>query len=178
MKNNNIRIILPVVCLAIILSGCQNTGNGTGGDTGNQDTQINALDQADEKVQAMDADVLFPIDGVTMEVLDCTDTSVTIRITNDTDKDINCGTDFHLNMLDEKTGEWRELDTVIDDAAFDAVAIMIQKDAPYETVIDFEWLYGKLKPGKYQIVKTVMDFRGTGDYTNYVYAAEFDILEK
>ena len=131
--------------------------------------------QKDEKEQAMDADVLSPIDGVMMEVLDCTDTSVTIKITNDTDKDINCGTDFHINILDEKTGEWRELDTVIDDAAFDAIAIMIKKDSPYETVIDFEWLYGKLKPGRYQIVKTVMDFRGTGDYTNYVYAAEFDI---
>ena len=38
-----------------------------------------------------------------------------------------------------------------------SIIIMIQNDLPYETVIDFEWLYGKLKPGRYQIVKTVMD---------------------
>ena len=106
----NIKILLPVVFLTILLSGCQNTGSGIGNDTGTQDTQINASDQADEKTKAVGADVLSPIDGVTMEA-----------------------------------------------------------------VIDFEWLYGKLKPGRYQIAKTVTDFRGTGDYTNYVYATEFDI---
>lgn len=59
--------------------------------------------------------------------------------------------------------------------AFDAIAYMIQKDSPYEEVIDFEWLYGKLEPGRYRIVKTITDFRGTGDYTDYVYMAEFSI---
>ena len=55
---------------------------------------------------------------------------------------------------------------------------MIQKDSPYEKVIDFEWLYGKLKPGRYRIVKTVMDFRGTGDYTDYTYTEEFCVEEE
>ena len=40
---------------------------------------------------------------------------------------------------------------------------------------DFEWLYGKLEPGIYYIVKTVTDFRGTGDYTDYTYTAEICI---
>ncbi len=122
-----------------------------------------------------DIDVLSPLDGVTMEVTECSNTSVSIKITNDTDKDIECGSDFCLEMQDEETGEWRELDQVIDNAAFDAIAYMIQKDSPYEEVIDFEWLYGKLEPGRYRIVKTITDFRGTGDYTDYVYMAEFSI---
>ncbi len=58
---------------------------------------------------------------------------------------------------------------------FNSEAYMIQKDSPYEKVINFEWLYGKLEPGRYRIVKTVTDFRGTGDYTNYAYTAEFRI---
>ncbi len=120
-------------------------------------------------------DVLSPLDGVTMEIVEYSDTSVTVRITNDTDKDIQCGSDFCLEMQDEKTGEWRELDEVIDNAAFTMEAYMIQKDSPYETVIDFEWLYGKLEPGRYRIVKTITDFRGTGDYTNYAIMAEFSI---
>ncbi len=120
-------------------------------------------------------DVLSPLEGVTMEVIECSDTSVTVRIANDTDKDIQCGADFCLKMQDEETGEWRELDTVIDNAAFTSEAYMIQKDSPYEKVINFEWLYGKLEPGRYRIVKTVMDFRGTGDHTNYAYTAEFRI---
>ncbi len=44
-----------------------------------------------------------------------------------------------------RTGGWRELDEVIDNAAFTMEAYMVQKDFPYETVIDFEWLYGKLE---------------------------------
>lgn len=76
-----------------------------------------------------------------MEITECSDTSVTVRITNDTDKDIQCGLDFCLKMQDEETGEWRELDEVIDNAAFTSEAYMIQKGFPYEKVIDFEWLY-------------------------------------
>ena len=125
------------------------------------------------KIESVDA--LSPLDGVTMEVTEYSDTSVTVRIANDTDKDIQCGADFRLEMQDEETGEWRELDEVIDNADFTMEAYLIQKDSPYEAVIDFQWLYGKLEPGRYRIVKTVTDFRETGDYTNYAYTAEFSI---
>ena len=126
-------------------------------------------------IRNADTDVLSQLDGVTMEVTECSDTSVTVKITNDTDKDIQCGEDFCLEVQDEETGEWRKLDEVIDNAAFNAIAYMVQKDSPYEAVIDFEWIYGKLEPGRYRIVKTVMDFRGTGDFTDYTFTAEFSI---
>ena len=126
-------------------------------------------------IRNTDTDVLSPLDGVTMEVTECSDISVTVRIVNDTDKDIQCGEDFCLEVQDEETGEWRKLDEVIDNAAFNAIAYMVQKDSPYEAVIDFEWLYGKLEPGRYRIVKTVTDFRGTGDFTDYTFIAEFSI---
>ncbi|MDE6905494.1 MAG: hypothetical protein K2P76_11280 [Lachnospiraceae bacterium] len=41
-----------------------------------------------------------------------------------------------------------------------------------------EWLYGMLESGRYRIVKTVTDFRETGDYTDYTYTAEFCIKEE
>lgn len=126
-------------------------------------------------IRDIDTDVLSPLDGVTMEVTECSDTSVTVRIMNDTDKDIQCGEDFCLEIQDEGTGKWRKLDEVIDNAAFNAIAYMVQKDSHYEAVIDFEWLYGKLEPGRYRIVKTVTDFRGTGDFTDYTFTAEFSI---
>ena len=126
-------------------------------------------------IRNTDTDVLSPLDGVTMEVTECSDISVTVRIVNDTDKDIQCGEDFCLEIQDEGTGKWRKLDEVIDNAAFNAIAYMVQKDSHYEAVIDFEWLYGKLEPGRYRIVKTVTDFRGTGDFTDYTFTAEFSI---
>ncbi len=125
-----------------------------------------------------DANVFSPLAGVTMEVTEYSNTSVSVRITNDTDKDIQCGSDFCLEMQDEETEEWRELDEVIDNAAFTMEAYRIQKDSPYETVINFEWLYGRLESGRYRMVKTVTDFRGTGDYTDYTYTEEFCIKEE
>ena len=125
-----------------------------------------------------DANVFSPLAGVTMEVTEYSNTSVSVRITNDTDKDIQCGSDFCLEMQDEETEEWRELDEVIDNAAFTMEAYRIQKDSPYETVINFEWLYGRLESGRYRMVKTVTDFRGTGNYTDYTYTAEFCIKEE
>ena len=132
-------------------------------------------DDQEWKVESGDVDtnVSSPIDGVTMEVTKCSDISVTVKIVNNTDKDIECGDDFYLEKQDEESGEWREPDTVIDSYGFYDTAHMIQKDSPYEVVIDFEWLYGKLKPGRYQIAKTVMVFRETGDHTSYAFTAEF-----
>ena len=119
--------------------------------------------------------VSSPLEGVTMEVTKCSDISVTVKIVNDTEKYIQCGDAFYLEVQDEESGEWRKLDTIIDNAAFDAIAHIIQKDSPCEMVIDFEWLYGKLEPGRYHIVKTITDFRGSGDYTDYIYMAEFTV---
>ena len=42
----------------------------------------------------IDAEMLSPLDGVTMEVTGCSDTSVTVRIVNVTDKDMQCGEEF------------------------------------------------------------------------------------
>ena len=37
-------------------------------------------------------------------------------------------------------------------------AYRIQKDSLYETVINFEWFYGKLESGRYRIVKNCYRF--------------------
>ena len=159
------RLVVVLVMAVVILAGCGNSNSA--------EESIGADNKMTEN--EIDTDEPSSLDGVTMEVTEYSDTSVTVRITNDTDMNIRCGSDFYLKILDEETGEWWDLGTVIDDYAFTEEAYIIQKDSPYETVIDFEWLYGKLEPGRYQIVKTVMDFRGTGDYTNYAFAAEFDV---
>lgn len=167
-----------VTAYVLLITGCGNS-NSTEDFAGADGQVVQNAKQTDieEKVASEDIDtnISSPLDGVMMEITEYSDTSVTIRITNDTDKNILCGSDFCLEMQDEETSEWKKLDTVIDEAAFTLEAYTIQKDVPYEVVIDFEWLYGKLKPGKYRIVKTIMDFRRTADYTDYIFTAEFSI---
>lgn len=118
-----------------------------------------------------------PLDGVTMTVTEASDTAITVRITNDTEREIQCGEDFCLKKLEEDTGTWKALDAVIDNAAFKSIAYWIPGNSPREMEIAVEWLYGKLQPGRYCITKTITDFRGTGDYTNYTFSAEFCIEE-
>ena len=147
-------------------------------DSGKKDGETYYLYYDQEwKVESRDVDTnaSSPLDGVTMEVTKCSDISITVKIVNDTEKYIQCGDAFYLEVQDEESGELRKLDTIIDNAAFDAIAHIIQKDSPCEMVIDFEWLYGKLEPGRYHIVKTITDFRGSGDYTDYIYTAEFTV---
>ena len=52
---------------------------------------------------------------------------------------------------------------------------MVPKDDIVEFKINWEWLYGKLPTGTYRITKEFTDFRGTGDYDNFVYWTEFEI---
>lgn len=160
----------------IRLVSAQNPDNYIDIRTEDIDDFVTDDDDQEWKIESgdMNTNISSPLDGVTMEVTKCSDISVTVKIVNDTEKYIQCGDAFYLEKQDEESGEWRELDT-IKSAAFDAIAHIIQKDSPYETVIDFEWLYGKLEPGRYHIVKTITDFRGSGNYTDYIYTAEFTV---
>ena len=113
------------------LSQPEEKGYVDNGEQANSDVDVPEIIDSEK-----DANVFSPLVGVTMEVMEYSDTSVSVRITNDTDKDIQCGSDFCLKMQNEETEEWRERDEVIDNAAFTMEAYRIQKDSPYETYND------------------------------------------
>ena len=52
---------------------------------------------------------------------------------------------------------------------------MIPENSKVEWQVNWAWLYGQLSPGKYRIGKNIMYFRGTGDYDQKMYYAEFEI---
>ncbi len=87
--------------------------------------------------------------------------------------EIQTGEDYSLKV--NKNGEWVDVETVIEDYAWNSIAYMIEKDGEREFEIDWEWLYGKLERGKYKLVKSFMDFRGTGDYDSTILGVEFEI---
>lgn len=115
------------------------------------------------------------IEGVTMEAAYLEGSTITVTITNNTDKEIEAGDDYRLEYFDETTQGWEELDIIIDNAAFNSIAYIIPKDKPLELEIDYSWFYGELAPGRYRVIKTIVDFRATGDYDQYTYRAEFTI---
>lgn len=81
--------------------------------------------------------------------------------------ELETGSYFKIEYEDE------EMAFLIDDVAWTAEAYIIPKGGNLEMEVNWRWLYGKLEPGTYRIYKSVMDFRGPGDYDSKEYSAQF-----
>ena len=116
---------------------------------------------------------LNTLDGVTMQMEKYTSSGGDVEIRNETDKEIIFG-DWYV-IQSETNGKWKTMPYKVKNVGFHEVAYNAPKD---ETVIhEVKWdvLYGELPKGRYRIIKDMLDFRGTGDYTEYYLAAEFEI---
>ena len=74
-----------------------------------------------------------------------------------------------------KDGVWEELNWKNDNIAWTEEAYMIAKDNVLKLEVNWSYLYGELSPGKYRLVKEIMDFRGPVDYDTKLHYAEFEI---
>lgn len=114
-------------------------------------------------------------DGVSMKVTDVSKTSAKLEILNTTDLEVMFGEDYDLQVF--QNGKWSSLPYLIDNWGFNSIGYKALKDEPYTWEVDWTVFHGELSPGTYRIVKSVMDFRASGDYTNYHLASEFTISE-
>ena len=111
--------------------------------------------------------------GLTAEGHDVTSSGMTIRFTvwdpGLSAGDLQFSSEFELEKLEGNT--WSPVPVIVEgDYAFTQEAHIISKDPDFsgtDCQVNWEWLYGKLSPGDYRIRMNVMDFRGTGDYTEY-----------
>lgn len=82
------------------------------------------------------------------------------------------GDDFAIQV--KKDGKWEEAPMVVEgDYGFHDIAYTISAGDVTRRELNWEWLYGELAPGEYRIRKSVMDFRGPGDYDTYEIYAQF-----
>lgn len=118
--------------------------------------------------------------GVTLEAVDVTSTGMTLRCTQSGGKaegELTTGSFYRLEV--EKNGKWEAVKPLAADVAWTAEAWLIPMNDTVEWAVDWSWLYGELPAdgNSYRIVKNIMDFRGTGDYSEYEYYAEFAIVD-
>lgn len=86
--------------------------------------------------------------------------------------ELQYGAEFSLELL--KDGKWEEAPITIEgEYGFNAAAYKIPAGERTEAELPWEWLYGELEAGEYRIKKSVMDFRGSGDYDKYTVYAQF-----
>ncbi|MDE7416950.1 MAG: hypothetical protein K2N44_11765 [Lachnospiraceae bacterium] len=86
--------------------------------------------------------------------------------------ELEYGDDFLLEI--QKNDVWEEAPIPLEgNYAFNAIAYVIPTERNSEQELNWEWLYGTLTPGTYRIKKSILDFRGTGDYDKYTACAQF-----
>ena len=91
--------------------------------------------------------------------------------------ELNTGSYYGLEIL--RDGEWVEVELLPMEyeLAWTSEAWMIPNNAETEWEVNWSRLYGELPAGSYRISKSVMDFRGTGDYDTKTYYAGFDLVD-
>lgn len=121
------------------------------------------------------ADEGFPNWGLTLSVKDVTASGLTLVCTQSGGEltgELETGSDYKLIVLKEA---WEDVPTIIEDYGWTAEAYMVARDDVTEFEYNWKWLYGELPAGTYRMVKGFTDFRGSGDYDNFVYWIEFEI---
>jgi len=118
--------------------------------------------------------------GVKMTAKNITPSGLTIVCTQQDGEptgELNTGSYFGLEVLQD--GEWVavELLPLEGELAWTSEAWMIPNNAETEWEVNWSSLYGELPAGSYRISKSVMDFRGTGDYDTRTYYAGFDLMD-
>lgn len=97
------------------------------------------------------------VDGVSIKIKEgtLTNTGATFIITDTTDKNYSYG---ELYRIDKKeNGKWIEAPKVIEDAFFNEPAYQPDENNEIVREINWEWIYGKLKPGTYRFVTNASD---------------------
>ncbi len=97
------------------------------------------------------------VDGVSIKIKEgtLTNTGATIIITDTTDKNYSYGEPYRIDK--KENGKWKEAPKVIEDAFFNMPAYYPDENNEIVREINWEWIYGKLKPGTYRFVTNASD---------------------
>ena len=115
-----------------------------------------------------------PVDNVTMEIVGgtLTNTGATIVITDLSGEDNTYSEWYRVDKLED--GKWYELEDIVNgNVGWHSVGRSVGEDNKLTMEINWEWLYGPLKNGKYRIVKGFSDEKNP--YADRHVAAEFTI---
>ena len=117
------------------------------------------------------------VDNVGMSVTKATNNKAEICISNKSDKAWNYGEQFGLEYYDKETGIWKKVYPILDDYGFNDMACIVEPNKENNFTVDWEWLYGKLEPGKYRIIKDMSEEKEakSDEDTKHTFYAEFEI---
>ena len=122
-------LILALVCLGLVFAGY-------------------AEDAATSKEPAFQETA---VENVSIKISDISPGGATVVIKDTNAQPYLYGSWYKIEKKDN--GSWVEVDTVIEDFAFDLVGYMLDENGEVKFTIDWKWLYGELPSGNYRLVK-------------------------
>lgn len=151
-----------------------NFGIGYGGQYGTRQNRIEIYFDEEWHIFAYNENSL---EGVSMEVTENTNHSLSLEVRNDTDLTVQYGDYFTLEMFDDEINTWVPVPYTDSEIAFHDLAYMPEKNKPVPWSVDWSQMYGELAAGTYRIVKPVDEIHENGELTFYTYMTEFKITE-
>ena len=103
------------------------------------------------------------LDGVSMTIKEIMDTKAVVIITDTSDRENIYGEEYRIDK--KENGKWKEAPKVIDDAFFNQPAYHPDENNEIIRKINWEWIYGKLKPGTYRFVTDASDHSISVEFT-------------
>lgn len=128
-------------------------------------------------VNKKEEDPLIINRGVISSIKDgsLSNTGVTLIITNLDSTDYTFGEAYTIEK--NETGEWIDVDTIIDDYGFHMIGYNLKSGQTREIELNWEWLYGKLPVGYYRINKEFI-YGSESDRQTYSFSAEFELYKE
>ncbi len=162
------KLVIPFILMSMILSGCpQSTSIGI---IGGADGPTSVI--VSKKPRETDRD-----DGVTLYAKDVTSKGLTLVFEHYDDEieneDFQTGEWYKIEK--ENDGYWSKVKPKQEDAIFNSIAYIIEKNDITEIPLTWEFLYGELPKGNYRVVKEVIKVEHPGDYEKEILYAYFSI---
>lgn len=114
--------------------------------------------------------------GITLCAEGVTDNGMTLKIEHTGEGfggEFSTGSWYSLEI--NADGEWSSVEPLVDNSVWTSIAYMIKQNDTTEFPVNWENLYGKLKPGHYRLSKEIMYVRSPGDYDKDLYKVDFVI---
>ena len=145
-------VILLCGVLILTMTGCVKTKNKL--DIGNK-----------SNIKALKNDVIMTIKDGTL-----TNKSVTLILTNNSDKKIQYGSSYEIEI--KKNDEWHKINAKLN---FTLQLFILESKDKNEFELNFEDGYGKLPSGTYRVIKKIDKEKEDGVFDSFYVAAEFTI---
>lgn len=160
------------IVLLLFLSGCGIEANLTkASEAGDMEVKTDS-----EDLQPTIYETVNDFEGVTMIAKEGTvsPTGMTVIFENQSNKQCVYGEDY---LLEQKiNGNWYQVPITFEgNYGFNDIGYELSPSDVQEFTVDWNWLYGELDQGEYRLVKSILDFRKSGDYDQYNLVAEFTI---